>query len=243
MSEARPIVWLARHGETEWSRTLRHTGRTDIPLTPEGEEEARALREPFAAIELDRVFCSPLGRARQTCELAGLGERAEIRDSLLEWDYGEYEGITSKEIHETRPEWLLWRDGCPGGESPASVGARADEMVEALLEWDYGDYEGITIAQIHETRPAWLLWRDGCPNGESPQEVGARADEMVAELLGVEGTVAVFAHGHLLRVLAARWLGLDAGEGRLFGLGTATLSRLGWEHDYRVIQRWNAPVR
>ena len=193
MSEARPIVWLARHGETEWSRTLRHTGRTDIPLTPEGEEEARALREPFAAIELDRVFCSPLGRARQTCELAGLGERAEIRDSLLEWDYGEYEGITSKEIHETRPEWLLWRDGCPGGESPAAVGARADEMVE--------------------------------------------------ELLGIDGTVAVFAHGHLLRVLTARWLSLAPGEGKRFGLGTATLSRLGWEHDYRVIQRWNAPVR
>jgi probable phosphoglycerate mutase len=193
VSDPRPIAWLARHGETEWSRTLRHTGRTDIPLTPEGEDEARALREPFAAIELDRVFCSPLGRARETCELAGLGDRAEIRESLLEWDYGEYEGITSAEIHETRPGWLLWRDGCPGGESPAAVGARADEMVE--------------------------------------------------ELLGIDGTVAVFAHGHLLRVLTARWLSLAPGEGKHFGLGTATLSRLGWEHDYRVIQRWNAPVR
>ena len=193
MSEGRPIVWLARHGETEWSRALRHTGRTDIPLTAEGEAEARALREPLAAIDFDRVFCSPLGRARETCELAGLGEWAELRDSLLEWDYGEYEGITSEEIHERRPDWLLWRDGCPGG--------------------------------------------------EGPEEIGARADEMVAELLGIDGTVAVFAHGHLLRVLAARWLGLAAGEGKYFGLGTATLSRLGWEHDYRVIQRWNAPVR
>jgi broad specificity phosphatase PhoE len=193
VSDPRPIAWLARHGETEWSRTLRHTGRTDVPLTPEGEEEARALREPFATVELDRVFCSPLGRARETCELAGLGERAEIRDALLEWDYGEYEGITSADVHETRPGWLLWRDGCPGGESPAAVGARADEMVE--------------------------------------------------ELLAIDGTVAIFAHGHLLRVLTARWLGLAPGEGKHFGLGTATLSRLGWEHDYRVIQRWNAPVR
>jgi probable phosphoglycerate mutase len=193
VSDSRPIVWLARHGETEWSRALRHTGRTDIPLTPEGEAEARALREPLAAIDFDRVFCSPLGRARETCELAGLGERAELRDELLEWDSGEYEGITSEQIHESRPDWLLWRDGCPGG--------------------------------------------------EAPEEIGARADEMVAELLGVDGTVAVFAHGHLLRVLAARWLGLAAGDGMYFGLGTATLSRLGWEHDYRVIQRWNAPVR
>jgi len=189
---SRPIVWLARHGETEWSRDGRHTGRTDIPLTPKGEEQARALREPFAALELDRVLCSPLERARETCELAGLGERMELRDALLEWDYGDYEGITSEEIHRDRPDWLLWRDGCPGGESPASIGARADEVV--------------------------------------------------AELLGIEGTAAVFAHGHMLRVLTARWLGLPPSEGRHFTLGTATLSRLGWEHDDRVIERWNAPV-
>ena len=189
----RPVVWLARHGETEWSRDLRHTGRTDIPLTPEGEEEARALRQPLAAIDFDLVLCSPLGRARRTCELAGLGDRAELRDDLLEWDYGDYEGVTSAEIREDRPGWLLWRDGCPGGESIDDVGRRADRVVE--------------------------------------------------ELLAIEGNAAVFAHGHVLRVLAARWLEMPPIAGQRFGLGTATLSRLGWEHDYTVIQRWNAPVR
>jgi len=194
----RPVVWLARHGETEWSRTLRHTGRTDLPLTAEGEREARELRDPLAAIGFDRVLCSPLGRARETCGLAGLGDRAELRDDLLEWDYGDYEGRTSADIHTERPEWLLWRDGCPGGESPADVGARADRVIAELLQMT-----------------------NGIPGGT---------------------TVAVFAHGHLLRVLTARWLDLPPADGRLFGLGTATLSRLGWEHDYRVIQRWNAPV-
>ena len=190
---AGPVVWLARHGETEWSRTLRHTGRTDLPLTEQGEREARLLREPLAAVTFDRVLCSPLSRARETCELAGLGGREELR--------------------------------------------------EDLLEWDYGDYEGRTSAEIHEERPGWLLWTDGCPNGESPADVGARADRIVAELLTMTAaTVAVFAHGHLLRVLTARWLDLTPADGRHFGLGTATLSRLGWEHDYRVIQRWNAPV-
>jgi broad specificity phosphatase PhoE len=187
-----PIVWLARHGETEWSRDLRHTGRTDIPLTPEGEAEARALRAPLAAIDFDLVLSSPLARARQTCELAGLGDRAELRDDLLEWDYGDYEGVTSAEIREGRPGWLLWRDGCPGG--------------------------------------------------EAAEDVGRRADAVIAELLAIDGTAAVFAHGHLLRVLAARWVELPPTEGQRFGLGTATLNRLGWEHDYRVIQRWNAPV-
>jgi len=194
----RPIVWLARHGETEWSRTLRHTGRTDLPLTAAGEREARELREPLAAVSFDRVLCSPLSRARETCELAGLGDRAELRDDLLEWDYGDYEGRTSAEIHEDRPEWLLWRDGCPNGETPADVGRRADRIIAELIRMSDGPGGGVTVA--------------------------------------------VFAHGHLLRVLAARWLDLPPGDGKLFGLGTATLSRLGWEHDYRVIQRWNAPV-
>jgi probable phosphoglycerate mutase len=189
---SRPIVWLARHGETEWSRDMRHTGRTDVPLTPAGEEEASKLRAPLAEITFDRVLCSPLVRARETCALAGLGGRAELRDELLEWDYGDYEGITSEEIRRDSPDWLLWRDGCPGGESPA--------------------------------------------------DVGARADAVVGELLAGDGTIAVFAHGHVLRVLAARWLGLEPADGRLLALGTATLSRLGWEHDYRVIQLWNAPA-
>ncbi|GIK78581.1 MAG: histidine phosphatase family protein [Acidobacteria bacterium] len=195
----RPVVWLARHGETEWSRTLRHTGRTDIPLTPAGEREARLLREPLAAVRFDRVLSSPLGRARETCALAGLGDRAELDDDLLEWDYGDYEGRTTADIHNDRPDWLLWRDGCPAGESPADVGARADRVVADLLATD-----------------------------------AAAAD--------AGATIAVFAHGHLLRVLCARWLDLPPADGKLFGLGTGTLSRLGWEHDYRVIQRWNAPV-
>jgi probable phosphoglycerate mutase len=195
---AGPVVWLARHGETEWSRALRHTGRTDLPLTEEGEREARLLREPLAAVTFDRILCSPLARARETCELAGLGGREELRDDLLEWDYGDYEGRTSVEIHEGRPTWSLWTAGCPNGESPAEVGARADRIVAELLT--------MTAAG------------------------------------GSAATVAVFAHGHLLRVLTARWLDLTPADGRHFGLGTATLSRLGWEHDYRVIQRWNAPV-
>jgi broad specificity phosphatase PhoE len=190
---SRPVVWLARHGETEWSRDLRHTGRTDIPLTPKGEGEARELAEPLSRVAFDRVLCSPLGRARETCRLAGLEDRAELDERLVEWDYGDYEGITSEQIHERDPGWLLWRDGCPGGESPADVGARADAVVADILDGD-------------------------------------------------AGTVAVFAHGHILRVLAARWLGLEPAGGRLLVLGTATLSRLGWEHESRVIDRWNAPI-
>lgn len=190
--ERGPVLWLARHGETEWSRDGRHTGRTDIPLTAAGEEQARALRDPLAAVSFDRVLSSPLSRARETCELAGLGARAELRDELLEWDYGDYEGITSAAIRERDPSWLLWRDGCPGGESPA--------------------------------------------------DVGARVDALIAELLGADGTIAVFAHGHLLRVLAARWIGLEPAAGQRLKLATATLGRLGWEHDYRVIERWNAPA-
>jgi probable phosphoglycerate mutase len=171
---SRPVVWLARHGETEWSRDLRHTGRTDIPLEPEGEEEARELAEPLSRLSIDRVLCSPLARARETCRLAGLGDRAELD--------------------------------------------------ERLLEWDYGDYEGITSEQIHQRAPGWLLWRDGCPGGESPQQVGTRADAVIADLLaGDAATVVVFAHGHILRVLAARWLGL--------------------EHVYPVIREWNGGAR
>ena len=190
---ARPVAWLARHGETDWSRDLRHTGRTDVPLTAKGEREAAALREPLSVVVFDKVLCSPLARARETCELAGLGDRAELREDLLEWDYGDFEGRTSVEIHEDQPDWLLWRDGCPAGESPSQVGDRVDRIVAELLP-----------------PPA--------------------------------RRIAVFAHGHLLRVLAARWLGLEPADGSHFGLGTATLSRLGWEHDHRVIQRWNAPV-
>jgi broad specificity phosphatase PhoE len=190
-SRAVEIV-LVRHGETEWSRDLRHTGRTDIPLTDIGREEARMLRAPLSVWSFARVYTSSLSRAQETCRLAGLDDGAEVTDALLEWDYGEYEGITTKEIRTKRPGWFLWRDGCPGG--------------------------------------------------ETSDDVGARVDPLIAELKDAEGDVALFAHGHLLRVLAARWLGLPPQDGRLFALSTATLSVLGYERETEVIRRWNAPV-
>jgi broad specificity phosphatase PhoE len=185
-------VILVRHGETEWSRDLRHTGRTDIPLTEVGRREAEQLRPALASYNFARVLTSPLDRAAETCRLAGLGEGAEITDALLEWDYGECEGITTKQIREGRPGWFLWRDGCPGGETAAEVGARVDPVVD--------------------------------------------------ELAAVDGDVALFSHGHLLRVLTARWLALPPESGALFALGTGTLSILGFERDVRVIRRWNTPV-
>jgi len=185
-------IVLVRHGETEWSRDMRHTGRTDIPLTDAGREQATMLRVPLAQWNFARVETSPLSRAQETCRLAGLDGRARVSDALLEWDYGEYEGITTKEIRAGRPDWFLWRDGCPGG--------------------------------------------------ETAEDVGARLDPLVAELKSAEGEVALFAHGHVLRVLTARWLGLPPQDGRLFALSTATLSVLGYERETAVIRRWNAPV-
>ena len=181
---------LVRHGQTEWSREGRHTGRTDVPLTEEGAREAERVRADLDGRTFARVLSSPLSRALETARLAGLGDRVETRDELLEWDYGEYEGITTAGIRETRPDWVLWRDGCPGG--------------------------------------------------EGPEDVGARADRMLAELEPTDGDVAVFAHGHMLRVLTARWLELSAAEGARFVLATATVSVLGWEHDWRAIRTWNA---
>jgi broad specificity phosphatase PhoE len=185
-------IVLARHGETEWSRDLRHTGRTDIPLTDKGRRQAELLRDSLAGRSFQRVLSSPLERAAETCRLAGVGERAELTDDLL--------------------------------------------------EWDYGDYEGITTAQIREERPGWYLWRDGCPGGEAAAEVGRRVDRVIGELEGLEGDAAVFAHGHVLRVLAARWLRLGPESGALLKLDTGTLSALGWERETRVLTRWNAPV-
>ena len=182
---------LARHGETEWSRTGKHTGSTDVPLTDEGRVQAELLGTSLAGIAFERVYTSPLSRAAETCRLAGLGEASEVRDELLEWDYGEYEGHTTAEIREGRPDWLLWRDGCPAGESAADVGARVDRLLAALD--------------------------------------------------GVDGAVALFAHGHLLRVLAARWLGLPPQDGGLLKLDTATVSVLGWEREVAVVRRWNMP--
>ena len=186
-------VVLVRHGETEWSRDARHTGRTDVPLTDEGRRQAERLRDALRDWSFTRVLASPLGRALDTCRLAGLGDRAESND--------------------------------------------------ALLEWDYGDYEGETTAQIRERRPDWNLWRDGCPGGESAADVGARVDPIVSELKASDGDVAVFAHGHLLRVLAVRWVELPPEAGARFWLATATISVLGFERETAALRRWNAPVR
>ncbi len=180
---------LIRHAETEWSREGRHTGRTDVPLTARGREAARALPERLAAWHFELVLTSPLARARETCELAGLGDHAQAREELLEWDYGEYEGLTSEQIERLRPGWSLWRDGCPGGERAS--------------------------------------------------DVGARADRVLAVLDGAEGAVAVFSHGHLLRVLGARWAALDARQGARLGLFTAAICALGYEHGLPIIARWN----
>jgi probable phosphoglycerate mutase len=128
-----PELWLVRHAETEWSRSGRHTGRSDIPLTAAGRERARVLRARLAAVEFDAVLCSPLSRARETCELAGLGDRIELDDGLLEWDYGDYEGLTTAEIRAKRPGWYLWSDGCPGGEQPAQVQERVDGVIARAL--------------------------------------------------------------------------------------------------------------
>ena len=184
---------LIRHGETEWSLDGRHTGNSDIPLTEVGRRQAESLRSALQSRRFERVVSSPRQRSLDTCRLAGLGDRAEVMDDLAEWDYGEYDGITSRQIRESRPDWVLWRDGCPGGESPA--------------------------------------------------EVGARADRVLAELGGSEGDVAVFSHGHFLRVLAARWVDLETAAGAKLALDVATLSVLGFEHEVdRVIAAWNAPI-
>jgi broad specificity phosphatase PhoE len=190
VADRRPEIWLVRHGETEWSRIRRHTGRTDIELTEHGREQAAALRPALAGHDFTRVISSPLSRALETCRLA-------------------------------LPSFAI-------------------EPSEALLEWDYGEYEGLTSAEIRKRRPGWVLWRDGCPGGEAAEEVGKRVDPLVAELLQTKSDVALFAHGHVLRVLAARWLGLRPADGALLALDTGTLSTLGWEHATAVIRRWNA---
>ena len=191
MSEKLPIIYLARHGETAWSISGQHTGLTDLPLTERGERNARQLGQRLKALTFAKVFTSPLQRAARTCELAGFATAAEIDRDLLEWNYGQYEGRRTVEIHAERPDWQLFRDGCPGGESPDQVGARADRVVRRLLE--------------------------------------------------IQGDVLLFSSGHFLRVLAARWIGLEPGAGRLFSLSTASLSALGYEHNLSqpVIRLWD----
>jgi probable phosphoglycerate mutase len=189
---------ILRHGETEWSRDRRHTGRTDLPLTAHGEEQARALAPVTAGRPFARVLSSPAERARRTAELAGLAVDATDPD-LWEWDYGGYEGVTSARIREDRPGWFLWEDGVVPGD--------ADHP------------------------------------GESVERVGERVDAVLGRVRPLldEGDVALVAHGHVLRVLTARWLGLEPSAGRLFALGTGTVSTLGTEHDRPVIAAWNVP--
>ena len=180
-------VVLVRHGETEWSRELKHTGSTDVPLTEQGEQQARHLADALRGREFALVLSSPLKRALDTARLAGF--EPELRDDLK--------------------------------------------------EWDYGDYEGRRTAEIREEVPDWTIWREGAPNGETIAEVGARADRVIEEIRSVHGDVLVFAHGHFLRVLAARWLGLAPDGGRLFALDAATLSTLGYERETPVLRSWN----
>jgi broad specificity phosphatase PhoE len=185
-------IYLVRHGETQWSLSGQHTGVSDIPLTENGRMAARLLQTVLAGESFALVLTSPLQRARETCELAGLGAQALVE-----------------------PE---------------------------LVEWKYGDYEGITTAQIRTTRPGWSVFRDGCPGGETPEEIGARADRVLAKVRATEGNVALFAHGHIFRVLAARWINLPASYGEHFLLDTATLNVLGYYRESPALKIWNAPI-
>ena len=191
MADALPVLYLARHGETAWSRSGQHTGRTDLPLTEAGERNARALGERLRGLTFAKVLTSPSQRAIRTCELAGFSGTAESDPDLAEWDYGRYEGRRTAEILKERPDWQLFRDGCPDGEAPA--------------------------------------------------EISARADRVVSRVRAVAGDVLMFSSAHILRVLTARWLGLEAAGGRYLILGTASLSVLGYEHNLAepAIRLWN----
>ena len=185
-------VYLLRHGETEWSLNGRHTGVTDVPLTENGRTAARRLKPILAKETFALVLTSPLSRARETCELAELGKQANVERDLVEWNYGEYEGLTTDQIRLTRPDWSVFRYGCPGG--------------------------------------------------ETPDQIGARADRVLTKVRASEGDVALFAHGHILRVLAARWINLSAGYGEHFLLDTATLNVLGYYRESPAFKIWNAPL-
>ena len=191
MSEPLPVVYLARHGETAWSLSGQHTGRTDLPLTERGEQQARAFGQRLRGASFVKAFTSPSQRARRTAELAGFGGLAEIDPDLAEWDYGQFEGRRTADILAERPGWFLFRDGAPGGETPDQVAARADRVIQRVRT--------------------------------------------------IGGNVVIFSSAHILRVLAARWLGLEAAAGRYFVLGTSSLSILGYEHNLAepVIRLWN----
>jgi broad specificity phosphatase PhoE len=185
-------LWLIRHGETEWSLSGAHTSRTDIALTEHGRKRAEELRDFLACRRFAAVFSSPMQRARETCKIAGYGDVAQIEDGLKEWDYGVYEGKTTKEIRTEHPGWSVWKDEIVGGEALEHVGERADGVIAKALA-----------------------------------------------ATGEDGAVALFAHAHILRILAARWIGLEASGGRLLALGTGSVSVLGFERETRVIEHWN----
>jgi broad specificity phosphatase PhoE len=185
----RPAIWLVRHGETEWARLGRHTGRTDVPLTGVGRGQASGVAHKLVGHHFALVLSSPLQRALETARLAGYGDRVETVDDLMEWDYGRDEGRTTPEIRTERPGWTIWGDGPEGGET------------------------------IHE--------------------MAARVDRVIARARAQAGDVLLFAHGHVLRILAARWIDQPPTEGRRFALSTATVSVLGWEREQPVIERWN----
>ena len=192
MAGSDQLVYVVRHGETEWSLSGQHTGVTDIPLTENGRAVARRLQPILAKVSFSLVLTSPLGRARETCDLVGLGGRATVEPDLMEWNYGEYEGLTAKQIHAKRPGWVIFRDGSPGG--------------------------------------------------ETPEEVAARADRVIARVRAAPGNVALFAHGHIFRVLVSRWIGLPPATGQHFLLDTATLNILGYYRDSPAVKVWNAPI-
>lgn len=182
-------IWLIRHGETEWSLSGAHTGRTDIPLTEKGRSQAAALSGVLHKHDFALVLCSPLQRALETCRLAGFGDVAQIDPNLQ--------------------------------------------------EWNYGDYEGHTTGEIQKQTPGWSLWRDGVPNGETIDQVATRGEAVLARAMQAPGDVALFAHGHVLRILTACWLELPPTDARLFALGTASIGTLGYERETCVISRWN----
>jgi probable phosphoglycerate mutase len=185
-------VFVIRHGETAWSLSGQHTGVTDIPLTDKGRRLAEELRPMLAKEAFKLVLVSPMQRARETCMLAGLDDNAVVDSDLKEWNYGEYEGLTPKQIHKVRPGWMIFRDGCPGG--------------------------------------------------ETPEQVSMRVDRVVARTRIINGDVALFAHGHVLRVLAARWIGLPAEGGQHFLLDTGTLCVLGDYFNVPAVRIWNGPL-
>jgi broad specificity phosphatase PhoE len=232
------LVWIIRHTDTEWSASMRHTGRTDIPLSATGREAASRLRRRLAGIRFASVVCSPLRRARETAELAGLVCSRES-DDLLEWDYGDYEGLTTAEIRRERPGWDMWRDGTPGGEDAAAVGARVDAVLAELAgppgggAGDRGRAGGGRVRGDEGGRAG------SGASGAAGGGAGGAAGDAEGAAGGGATQIALVAHAHVLRVLTARWLGLPPADGALFELEPGGVGRLGYERERRVLRGWD----